>query len=53
MIPLAGGFAKNLGKQVGKATTQASKLSGNLVAYTADILRGSRMIRFFKKDKEE
>ena len=30
MIPLAGGFAKNLGKQVGKATTQASKLSGNL-----------------------
>ena len=29
MIPLAGGFAKNLGKQVGKATTQASTLSGN------------------------
>ena len=49
MIPLAGGFAKNLGKQVGKATTQASKLSGNLVAYLADILRGSRMIRIFQK----
>ena len=53
MIPLAGGFAKNLGKQVGKATTQASKLSGNLVAYLADILRGSRMIRIFQKEDKE
>ena len=48
MIPLAGALAKNLGKQVGKATTQASKLSGNLVSL-ADILRGSRMIRIFQK----
>ena len=53
MIPLAGGFAKNLGKQVGKATTQARKLSGNLVAYLADILRGSRMIRIFQKEDKE
>ena len=29
MMPLAGGFAKNLGKKVGKATS-TSKLSGNL-----------------------
>ena len=47
MIPLAGALAKNLGKQVGKATT--SKLSGNLVFFLADILRGSRMIRIFQK----
>ena len=53
MIPLAGGFAKNLGKQVGKATTQASKLSGNLVVFLADILRGSRMIRIFQKEERE
>ena len=53
MIPLAGGLAKNLGKQIAKATTQASKLSGNLVAYLADILRGSRMIRIFQKEEEE
>ena len=50
MIPLAGGLAKNLGKQVAKATTQASKLSGNLIAYLADILRSSRMIRIFQKE---
>ncbi len=53
MIPLAGGFAKNLGKQVGKATTQASILSGNLVSFLADILRGSRMIRIFQKEDKE
>ncbi len=53
MIPLAGGLAKNLGKKVGKATTQASFLSGTLVAYLADILRGSRMIRIFQKEEQE
>ena len=53
MIPLAGGLAKNLGKQIAKATTQASKLSGNLIAYLADILRGSRMIRIFQKEEQE
>ena len=53
MIPLAGGLAKNLGKQVAKATTQASKLSGDLIAYLADILRGSRMIRIFQKEDQE
>ena len=53
MIPLAGGLAKNLGKKVGKATTQASFLSGNLVSYLSDILRGSRMIRIFQKEDQE
>ncbi len=53
MIPLAGGLAKNLGKQVGKATTKASKLSGDLVAYFADILRGARMIRIFQREENE
>ncbi len=53
MIPLAGGLAKNLGKQVGKATTQASKVSGNLVSFLSDTLRGSRMIRIFQKEDKE
>ena len=53
MIPLAGGLAKNLGKKVGKATTQASFLSGSLVSFLADILRGSRMIRIFQKEEQE
>lgn len=53
MIPLAGGLAKNLGKKVGKATTQASFLSGSLVSYLSDILKGSRMIRIFQKEDQE
>ena len=53
MIHLAGGLAKNIGKQVGKATIQASKLSGNLVSFLSDILRGSRMIRIFQKENQE
>ena len=53
MIPLAGGLAKNLGKQVGKATTHASKLSGELTTFLTDIFRGSRMIRIFQKEDKE
>ena len=53
MIPLAGGLAKNLGKQVGKATTQASKISGQLMTFLTDIFRGSRMIRIFQKEDKE
>ena len=53
MIPLAGGLAKNLGKQVAKATTQASKLSGSLVTYLSDIFRGSKVIRIFQKEDIE
>ena len=53
MISLAGCLAKNLIKKVGKATTQASQLSGNLVSFLTDILRGSRMIRIFQKENQE
>ena len=53
MIPLAGGMAKNLGKKVGKATIAASQLSGNLVSFLTDILRGSRMIRIFQNEESE
>ncbi len=53
MIPLAGGLAKNLGKQVGKATKQASILTGTFTSFLTDILRGSRMIRIFQKEAKE
>ena len=53
MIPLAGGMAKNLGKKVGKATIEASRLSGNLVSFLSDILKGSRMIRIFQNEESE
>ena len=53
MIPLAGGFSKNLGKKVGKATTQASMLSGNLTSYLTDIFKFLKMIRIFQKEDNE
>ena len=48
MIHLCNWFKQNLGKKVGKATTQASMLSGNLTSYLTDIFRASKMIRIFK-----
>ena len=53
MIPLAGGFAKNLGKQMGKATTQASQISGKLVSFLSDIFRAAKMIRIYQKESNE
>ena len=53
MIPLAGGFAKNLGKKVGKATSQAGEISGNLTSFLSDIFRGSKMIRIYQKEEVE
>ena len=53
MIPLAGGLAKNLGKKMGKATTQAGEISEKFVTFFADIFRGSKMIRIYQKERSE
>ena len=53
MIPLAAGLAKNLGKKMGKATTQASEISGNLISFLSDIFKASKMIRIYQKEKVE
>ncbi len=53
MIPLAGGLAKSLGKRIGKATGQAGVSSGKLVTFLSEILKGSRMIRIYQKERDE
>ena len=53
MIPLAAGFAKNLGQKVGKATKQASEISGKLISFFSDIFRASKIIRIYQKEREE
>ena len=53
MIPLAAGLAKNLGKKMGKATLQASELSGKLISFLSDIFRASKMIRIYQKEDIE
>ena len=53
MMPLAAGLAKSLGKRIGKATGKAGESSGKLVAFLSEILKGSKMIRVYQKEKDE
>ena len=53
MMPLAGGLAKSLGKRIGKATGKAGESSGKLASFLSEILKGSKMIRIYQKEKSE
>ena len=53
MIPLAGGFAKSLGKRIGKVVTQVGEMSGKLATMLAEIFKASRMIRIYQRENDE
>ncbi len=53
MIPLAGGFAKSLGKRIGKVVTQAGELSGKLATFLSEIFKASKMIRIYQRENDE
>ncbi len=53
MIPLAGGFAKSLGKRIGKVVTQAGELSGKLASSLSEIFKASKMIRIYQREDDE
>ena len=53
MMPLAATLARTLGKRIGKATIQASEISGKLTSFLSEILKGSKMIRIYQKEKIE
>ena len=53
MMPLAAFVAKSLGKRIGKATTESTKLNASLVSYLSEMLKGSRMIKIFQQEKFE
>ena len=50
---LAAGLAKSLGKRIGKATSKAGESSGKLVSFLAEILKASKMIRIYQREKDE
>ena len=52
MMPLAAGFAKSLGKRIGRQQASGES-SGRLVSYLSEILKGSRMIRIYQKEEQE
>ena len=53
MMPLAVFVAKSLGKRIGKAVEQSAKIEGNLTSYLSEMLKGSRMIKIYQKEKFE
>ena len=53
MIPLAAGFAKSLGKRIGKVVTEVGEMSGKLATMLAEIFKGSRMIRIYQRENDE
>ncbi len=53
MMPLAAGFARTLGKRIGKATGEASISSGKLVTFLTEILKASKMIKIYQKESDE
>ena len=53
MMPLAALVAKSLGKRVGKATKESTIINANLTSYLSEMLKGSRMIKIFQREKFE
>ena len=53
MMPLAAFVAKSLGKRIGKAVTESTKLNASLVTYLSEMLKGSRMIKIFQQEEFE
>ena len=53
MMPVAAIVAKSLGKRIAKVTTKSAVLNASLVSYLSEMLKGSRMIKIFQKEKFE
>ena len=53
MIPLASFAAKNLGKRMGKITTEAQIEAGNLTSYLLEIFKNHKIIKIFQQENKE
>ena len=53
MIPLAGFFAKNLGKRMEKVTTELQEKAGDLTAYLFEIFKNHKLIKIFQQENYE
>ncbi len=53
MIPLATYFARNLGKRIGKVSTQAQEKAGLLSSYLLEVFKNHRLIKIFQKENYE
>ena len=53
MIPLASFFARNLGKRMGKVTTELQEKAGDLTIYLFEIFKNHKLIKIFQKENYE
>ena len=53
MIPLASFAAKNLGKRIGKVTTEAQIDSGLLTTHLIEIFKNHKIIKIFQQENKE
>ncbi len=53
MIPLATFAAKNLGKRIGKVSTEQMQKAGVLTTYLMEIFKNHRLIKIFQSEKYE
>ena len=53
MIPLATFFARNLGKRMGKVTTELQEKAGDLTTYLFEIFKNHKLIKIFQKENYE
>ncbi len=53
MIPCATFAARNLGKRIGKVSTQAQEKAGELSSYLMEIFKNHRLIKIFQKENYE
>jgi len=53
MMPLAAFVAKSLGKRIGKAVTESTKIAANLTSFLSEMLKGSRMIKVYQQENFE
>ena len=53
MMPLAAIVAKTLGRRIGKVVSESAQVSGNLSSFLSEMIKGSRMIKIYQKEKFE
>ena len=53
IMPIAAALVKSLGKRMGKATGEAGSVAGIVATFLNEIIKGSRMIKIYQREKDE
>jgi len=53
MMPLAVYVSKSLGKRIGKAVAESTRIEGNLTSYLSEMIKGTRLIKIYQQENFE